>query len=94
MLNMLKILLNLLAMLIGVVFIGLAYFYYVTPAGALPPQVSGYIEGATDIRYKHAIASLLLGLAAFAFAWFASGTGKKRAMLPPDNLTASETLKL
>jgi len=91
---MFKILLNLLVMLIGAAFMGLAYFYWVTPAGALPPQMPGYIEGAAKIHYKHAIASLLLGLAAFAFAWFVSGSGKKKPPQTPDNLTAEDTLKL
>lgn len=91
---MFKIFLNLLAMLLGVAFIGLAYFYWVTPAGELPIYIPGYIEGAPNIHYKHAIASFLLGLAAFAFAWFASGSGQKKPTPLPDNLTAPEKLVL
>jgi hypothetical protein len=91
---MYKIILNVLAMLAGVAFIGLAYFYWVTPAGELPAYVPGFVEGATNIHYKHAIASFLLGFAAFAFAWFASGSGKKHSNLPIDNLTEPEKLVL
>ena len=38
--SIIKIFLNLIAMLVGVAFIGLAYFYWVTPAGTLPPILS------------------------------------------------------
>jgi len=60
------------AVLVGLVFIGLAALYWLTPAGELPAFLPGFKEGATDIHVKHALGALIIGLAAFAFAWFRS----------------------
>ena len=60
------------AAVLGVVFIGLAIYYWVTPAGSLPMFFPGYIAGATEGHVKHGIASLLLGIALLIYGWFAS----------------------
>jgi len=91
---MFKIFLNLVAMLVGVAFIGLTYFYWVTPAGALPPQMPGFIDKAVEPSMVHAIGALSVGLAAFFFTWMVSGTSKKKFKLPPEDLTTPEELKL
>ena len=70
-----KRLLGLLALPVSLAFIVLAVWYWTTPAGMLPSFMPGFIDGSTVVHYKHGIASLLLGLACLAFAWFA--TGKK-----------------
>ena len=67
--------LAIIASVFGIVFIILSFIYFVTPAGSLPTYIPGYITASTTIHYKHAIGSLLLALALFAFAWFK--TGKK-----------------
>ncbi len=59
--------------LIGTLFIALAFMYWLTPAGSLPSYVPGYLSGSLTPHYKHGIAAFLLGLAAYAYAWFASG---------------------
>ena len=64
--------LPLLAGLLGVVFLALAAIYWFTPAGSLPPFLPGFEAGADHVHFKHALGSLILALALFAFAWFLS----------------------
>ena len=64
------------AVLLGIVFIVLALYYWMTPAGSLPAFVPGFEAGVTTVHIKHGIASFLLGLALFAFAWFQGGPKK------------------
>ena len=61
------------AAVIGLGFVGLAIFYWMTPAGSLPGYIPGYEAGAAKIHFKHGLGSLILGLALFAYAWFQSG---------------------
>jgi len=61
---------------LGIVFIGLAIYYWMTPASSLPMFLPGYIAGDAAIHVKHGIASLLLGLALLIYSWFA---GAKKA---------------
>jgi len=59
----------------GVILVALAVLYFITPAAALPHFFPGYNATLPHyIHYKHGIAALLLGLAAFALAWFSGGT--------------------
>ena len=58
---------------VGLVFLILALIYWFTPAGLLPVYLPGYIAGSTLIHFKHGLASLILALVVFAFAWFKSG---------------------
>lgn len=60
---------------LGIIFVALAVYYWMTPAGSLPMFFPGYIAGDTAVHVKHGVASLILGLACFIFAWF--GTAKK-----------------
>ncbi|MBV9349723.1 MAG: hypothetical protein JO026_03150 [Patescibacteria group bacterium] len=60
------------AVILGVIFLIGSFMYFTTSAGALPGFMPGFQTGATNIHYKHAIASLLVGVALFAFAWFQS----------------------
>lgn len=91
---LIKILFNIVAMLIGIAGVAVAYFYYVTPAGMLPPQMPGFVEQATDPNMAHASIALGVGLAAFMIAWMVSGATKKKFKLPPEDLTTPEVLKL
>ena len=59
---------------LGVIFLIIAAIYFMTPAHSLPSFFPGY-DTTSKIHIKHAIGSLCLGLACFAFAWFQ--TGKK-----------------
>lgn len=66
-------LLTLSAIVLGILLVGLALLYWLTPAGALPPFVPGYEAGSGTIHFKHGLGSLIFGLAAFVFAWFQTG---------------------
>ena len=66
-------LMSLFALFVGFVFIYFGFIYWTTVAGSLPTYLPGFLADSTTIHYKHAIASFLLGLAAFAYAWFVSG---------------------
>jgi NADH:ubiquinone oxidoreductase subunit 2 (subunit N) len=61
------------AVVVGLIFIGLAALYWLTPAGGLPTYVPGFEQGSTQIHFKHGLGMLILGLGALAFAWFRSG---------------------
>ena len=62
------------AVVLGVLFIGLAILYAVEPAGSLPlPDALGHEAGSSHHHTKHAIASFFLGVGCFIVAWFESG---------------------
>ncbi len=71
-------LLSTLLVLLGVLFIALAFVYWFTPAGSLPGFLPGFIAGSTKIHYKHGIGSFLLGVASFVFVWFRSGKTQRQ----------------
>jgi len=65
------------AVVLGIVFIAIAIMYWTVPAKSLPgPDMFGHSSGDSSPHYKHGIASFLVGLACFAFAWFQSGPKK------------------
>jgi len=64
--------LAILAVIIGLLFIALGVYYFLTPAGNLPSFIPGFEAGVTTVHIKHGIASIVLGLACFIFAWFKS----------------------
>jgi len=61
-----------LAVILGIIFVALAIYYWATPADSLLSFMPGFIAGSSIIHVKHGIASLLLALALFIYAWFAS----------------------
>jgi hypothetical protein len=63
----------LLAVVAGIALIVLAIVYWAEPAGSLPSWLPGHESGSGHHHIKHGIASLLVGLACLAFAWFRSG---------------------
>ena len=67
-----KKILNILAVVLGIGFIALAIYYWMTPANMLPAFVPGYDAALTTPHLKHGIASLVVGLALLVYAWFAS----------------------
>jgi hypothetical protein len=64
--------LNIIAVVLGVVFLVIALIYFLTPANALPGFFPGYDALLAAPHFKHGIAALVLGLAFFVFAWFNS----------------------
>ena len=63
--------------ILGIVFIAIAIMYWTVPAKDLPgPDFLGHTAGDSAVHAKHGIASFLVGLACFAYAWFQSGPRK------------------
>jgi hypothetical protein len=60
----------LIAGLLGLVFLALAILYGLTPAGSLPAFIPGSEAGSEHVHVTHALVSLVVALALFAFAWF------------------------
>jgi hypothetical protein len=68
------------AVVFGVIFLGLAVMYFTVPPDSLPgPSLFGHQDGVSAVHAKHGIACLFLGLACFAFAWFRLGPKKAAA---------------
>lgn len=61
-----------LAVILGFVFIVLAFYYWLTPAGSLPTYIPGFQTGSTTVHFKHGLVSLIIALGLFVFAWFKS----------------------
>jgi len=73
-------LVSLAAVILGVVFVGLAAMYLTVPPKSLPgPSLFGHENGVSAVHVKHGIACLFLGLACFALAWFRLGPKKAAA---------------
>jgi UDP-N-acetylmuramyl pentapeptide phosphotransferase/UDP-N-acetylglucosamine-1-phosphate transferase len=66
-----------LAVIVGIALIAVAIVYWAEPAKSLPSFFPGHQSGSNHHHTKHGIASFLVGLACFAFAWF--NTGPKRS---------------
>lgn len=62
-----------LAIILGVLFIILAVYYWITPAGSLPTFMPGYEPGVAAAHFKHGLVSLIVGAALLVVAWFTSG---------------------
>jgi hypothetical protein len=63
----------------GVIFIAIAIMYWTVPPKSLPlPNFLGHENGVSAVHVKHGVASFLVGLACFAFAWFQSGPKKRQ----------------
>jgi hypothetical protein len=67
--------------LAGIFFIAVAIMYWTVPPKSLPlPNFLGHESGVSAVHVKHGVASFLVGLACFAFAWFQSGPKRERAL--------------
>ena len=63
---------NVVAVIVGIIFIGLAALYWLTPAGSLPAFLPGFEQGSAVVHVKHAVGSLVIGLILLAVAGFGS----------------------
>ncbi len=65
------------AVVLGIVLIIVAIIYFVTPEHSLPSFFPGHVSAgdpeAGHHHTKHGIAAIVVALACFAFAWFATG---------------------
>ena len=68
-------LLSTLALLVGLLLVVVALVYWISPAASLPHFFPGFTAGSTQRHVKHGLASLIVALGLFAYAWFQ--TGKK-----------------
>ena len=59
------------AIVLALVFAVIAVVYWVVPAGSLPGFFPGFEAGATRVHVKHGIASAVVAVVLFAFAWYA-----------------------
>ena len=65
-----------LALVVGIVLVVISGVYWAEPAKSLPSFFPGHQAGSSHHHVKHGIASFLVGLACFAFAWFNTGPKK------------------
>jgi NADH:ubiquinone oxidoreductase subunit 5 (subunit L)/multisubunit Na+/H+ antiporter MnhA subunit len=65
------------AVVLGVLLVAVAIVYFATPEHALPSFFPGHVAAgsaeASHHHTKHGVAALVVALACFAFAWFATG---------------------
>lgn len=69
--------LTIILVLIGIAFMAVAGYYFVTPAGSLAHWAPGYSLGSTHIHMKHGLVALILGLGSWVLAWFSLGSRTK-----------------
>ena len=70
------------ASVIGILFIALALIYWLVPGKSLPHFFPGYDKHLATTHYKRALVAFILGLVAFALAWF--NKGKKASADSPE----------
>jgi hypothetical protein len=68
-----------LAVIVGIALIVVAVIYWAEPAKSLPSFFPGHDAHSAHHHAKHGIAAFAVGLAAFVFAWFATGTKNQSA---------------
>jgi hypothetical protein len=76
-----KNLIVILLAVIGVLFLGLAVYYWITPANQLLAFVPGHDATSTVVHFKHGLGMAILALGAWVLAWFQSAS-KPRASSP------------
>ena len=62
-----------LSIFLGIVFLVVAAYYWMTPANALAHFMPGFDPTMAKVHVKHGIGSLCIALAFFAYAWFQGG---------------------
>jgi hypothetical protein len=67
------------AVLLGVVLIVIAVFYFADTASGLPSFFPGHESGSTTHHHvKHGIAAIVVALGCFVFAWFQTEPNRDR----------------
>ena len=64
---------SIIAIILGIIFVILAIYYWITPAGSLASYIPGFEAGSTTVHFKHGLASFILALGLFTYAWFKGG---------------------
>ena len=65
--------LTILLIVLGVAFVAVAIYYWVTPAGSLASFVPGHVAGSGHVHVKHGVAAMFAGVVCFLGAWMVSG---------------------
>jgi hypothetical protein len=65
--------------ILGVLLLVVAAFYFADSAGSLPSFFPGHQAGSSHHHTKHGIAALVVALLCFAFAWFQTGPAREPA---------------
>ena len=68
--------LNIVAIVLGLGLLVVAFIYWLTPANALPVYFPGYSAALATPHIKHGIAAFVVALACFSYAWFNSAKSK------------------
>jgi amino acid permease len=64
-----------LLILAGLAFVGVAVYYFVTPAGSLASFVPGHQAGSFHHHMKHGVAALAVAVVLWIGAWFTTAPG-------------------
>lgn len=67
-----------LSIVVGLLLLVIAFVYLTTPVAGLPHFFPGFDPAVTKIHFKHGLASLILAIGSFVFAWFQSGKLKTK----------------
>ncbi|HUD06581.1 MAG TPA: hypothetical protein VMR34_01715 [Candidatus Saccharimonadales bacterium] len=73
--------------IIAIIFLAIAVYYWVTPAGSLLHFVPGYQAGSTHAHLKHGLAALVLAVGSGLLAWFSKGSKNQDSTLPRNKST-------
>ena len=65
------------AALLGILFLVIAFVYWLLPAGGLPSFLPGFEAGAEQVHVKHGLVALVVSVLLLAFAWL---QGRKERM--------------
>ena len=76
--------------LAALLFVGLAIYYWMTPAGSLPHHFPGYEAHSTHKHLKHGLAALILAVGCAVLAWFS--LGKKGSGSSSADITGTPTM--
>ncbi|HVP02056.1 MAG TPA: hypothetical protein VMT10_05755 [Solirubrobacteraceae bacterium] len=61
------------AIVVGCVFLVIAFVYWLEPASSLPSFFPGHDAASSHHHVKHGVAAFVVALGCFAFAWFQTG---------------------
>ena len=67
---------------LGVLFVAVAIYYWVTPAGSLPSFFPGHDAGSTHHHTKHGLAMLGVAVVCWIGAWMTTGPSRKSSDAP------------
>jgi hypothetical protein len=67
-----KKLLMILFIILAVIFLGIAIYYFITPADKLAHFLPGYNAALSKTHFKHGLAAIIVGIGFGLLAWFSS----------------------